>query len=120
MNIEKFQNQLIAFDYDNEMVNATDILKAFKGKEIGGFLRNQKTKNFVKAFESDMQNRISSDFQAIKIVKGNYKGIKQGTWMHRIVAYKFAAWLSPEFEVFIYKIFDNHLPRKITYPTATT
>ncbi|MFZ4549412.1 MAG: KilA-N domain-containing protein, partial [Bacteroidales bacterium] len=34
---------------------------------------------------------------------------KTGTWMHRILAMKFAAWLSPAFEFWIYSVIDELL-----------
>jgi hypothetical protein len=32
--------------------------------------------------------------------------------MHKLLAYKFAAWLSPEFELFVYKIFEEAIKEK--------
>ena len=113
MEIKKFKESLIAFDFENEMINATDMLKKYPNKNMGNFLRNQQTKDFIKVFESDMQNYTSNDFQAVTIVKGNFTGKTQGTWMHKILAYKFAAWLSAEFELFVYKTFDEIIQKKL-------
>jgi hypothetical protein len=44
-----------------------------------------------------------------KIVKQTYGGRHSGTWMHRILAVKFAAWLSPEFELWVYRTVDEIL-----------
>lgn len=106
MKIEKFKNQLIAFDFDNEMVNATDMIKSFPEKRINNFLRNQQTKDFIRVLESD--TLISAT-----IIKQG--GTEQGTWMHKLLAYKFAAWLSAEFELFVYKTFDNVLREELNY-----
>jgi hypothetical protein len=34
---------------------------------------------------------------------------KLGTWMHRVLALKFAAWLHPDFEVQVYSTVDHLL-----------
>jgi len=34
---------------------------------------------------------------------------KSGTWMHRVLALKFAAWLNPDFEVWVYTTIDTLL-----------
>jgi hypothetical protein len=97
MKIEKFNNRLIAFDFENEMVNATDILKLFPEKRMNNFLRNEHTKQFMNELERDTL------ISATVIKQG---GVDQGTWMHRLLAFKFAAWLDPKFELFVFKVFD--------------
>ena len=104
MEIKKWNKNLIAFDFDNEMVNATDIIKSFPEKRMNNFLRNQQTVDFINELESD--TLISAT-----VVKQG--GLKQGTWMHRLLGYKFAAWLSPKFELFVYKTFDNAIQNKL-------
>ena len=104
MEIKKFENSLIAFDFDNEMVNATDIIKLFPEKRINNFLRNQQTIDFINELEGDVL--ISAT-----IVKQG--GVEQGTWMHRLLAFKFAAWLNPKFELFVYKTFDETIQNKL-------
>lgn len=112
MNIQKYENILIAFDTDNEMVNATDMLKAFPGKRMNNFLRQKQTKEFIKELEnSDALKGVSADNQAVILIKGG--GDKQGTWMHRLLAYKFASFLSPRFELFVYKVFDEAFKQKL-------
>jgi hypothetical protein len=106
MKIEKFNDRLIAFDFESEMVNATDLAKQYN-RRPNDFLNLESTKAFIEAFKSDtIQNGIV-DFQPVITVKGGFtKENSQGTWMHRILAYKFAAWLNPEIELFVYKTFD--------------
>lgn len=104
MEIKKFENSLIAFDFESEMVNATDMIKLYPEKRINNFLRNQQTIDFINELESDA--RIS----ATTVKKG---GVEQGTWMHRLLAFKFAAWLNPKFELFVYKTFDEVIQNKI-------
>ncbi len=99
MKIEKFNNVLIAFDTENDMVNATDILKAFPNKRMNNFLRQQQTKNFIEVLERETLK------SATVIKQGG--ATSQGTWMHRLLAYKFAAWLDPNFEYFVYNVFEK-------------
>ena len=113
MEIKKFENSLIAFDFEKEMVNATDMAKKF-GKRPNDFLQIDATKAFIKELESDTTVTCNVDFQAVVTVKGgNISKISQGTWMHRLLAYKFAAWLSPKFELFVYKTFDETIQTKL-------
>lgn len=104
MNIEKFNSSLIAFDFDNEMVNATDMLKQFPQKRMNDFLRLKQTKEFINLLEPDVRNPVT-------LIKQG--GSVQGTWMHKLLAYKFAAWLSTEFELFVYQVFDNYMTEKL-------
>lgn len=106
MEIKKFENSLIAFDFESEYINATDMLKAFPEKRMNNFLRLEQTKLFIKSMESDTL------FSASKILVVQKGGINQGTWMHKLLAYKFAAWLNPEFELFVYSVFDKFMKEK--------
>lgn len=103
MDIKKFENTLIAFDFDNEMVNATDMIKSFPNKRMNDFLSNQQTNDFIKVLTLKAGNTV------FKTEPGRYGG----TWMNKLLAYKFAAWLSPEFELFVYEIFDNFINEKL-------
>jgi hypothetical protein len=116
MNIEKFKDKLIAFDFENEMMNATDMLKSYPNKRMNDFLKTEETKNFISAMESDNDLNRVTEIQPVIISKGNYSDKRsQGTWMHRILAYKFAAWLDPEFELFVYKVFDKVIKEKLEW-----
>ena len=53
--------------------------------------------------ESDISNGENSPFQAIKTVKGKYNG---GTWVCKQLVYKYAMWISDEFEVNVIEAFD--------------
>lgn len=98
------------------MINATEMAKAFDAN-VGHFLANDGTKNFISA----CLNNRNSDY--LKIVKEEDLVIarqKSGTWMHRVLALKFAAWLSPDFEVWVYSIiekllFGKHVEREISF-----
>ena len=105
MKIEKFKDRLIAFDTENEMVNATDMLKAFPNKRMGDFLRLKQTKEYISLLESET---------GIPVTTVKHGGREQGTWMHRLLAYDFAAWLNPKFKLFVYSVFDNIVKEKLT------
>lgn len=107
MKIEKFKDSLIAFDFESETVNATDLLKSFPNKRMNDFIKLDQTKKFIEVLKSDNDNNRVTDNEIITVIRGNFNDKRsQGTWMHRILALKFAAWLSPEFELFVYKTFD--------------
>ena len=91
----KFEESVVEFELNNKnvMVNATQMAKVF-GKEVKHFNENGSTKNFIDAC---LKSR-NSDLLGIK----NEEDLiisrqKSGTWMHRVLAIKFAAWLNPDF-----------------------
>lgn len=101
---------------DNIMVNATQMAKVF-GKEVTHFLENASTKNFIDA----CLNTRNSEYLSVKnredLVIGKQKS---GTFMHRILALKFAAWLDPDFEVLVFYTIDqilNHYYRELRNAT---
>jgi hypothetical protein len=106
MDIKKFENSLIAFDIESEMVNATDMAKVY-GKRPIDFLRLDSTLAFIEALRSDVSQNHIEENQIVTTVKGGKQDKSQGTWMCRKLSYKFAAWLDPKFEVFVYSIFDE-------------
>ena len=112
----------------NVMVNATQMGKVFKKKPVD-FLKLDSTKNFIAVLEkkygnriieekstfsfvisSDqgedlhLENEISTSVNVLKVIHG---GQENGTWMHRLLAIKFAAWLDSEFELWIYEITEE-------------
>lgn len=115
MKIEKFiyEGSEISFDItskEDTMVNATEMAKKF-GKDVYGFLRNDDVKNFIDAFCQTENLRFENEFspagKLVKVIKGHHS--VNGTWMHRAVAIKFAAWLNPFFEVWVYKTINKIL-----------
>jgi len=108
--IEKFEykGNEITFQLGNgeTMVNATQMAKAF-GKLPSEFLRLPSTVSYIEALR-DKGLSLNIDTQVVTTVKGNVAGgVEQGTWMIRPLALKFAAWLSPEFEVWVYDRIDE-------------
>lgn len=80
------------------MVNATEMIKAFPEKRINNFLRNEQTESFVELLESKTLKSV---------LAVNHGGRNPGTWMHQKLALKFAAWLSPDFELWVYDRIDE-------------
>ena len=93
------------FEKSNVMVNATEMAKIF-GKQVVAFMRNESTVLFIQeALKSE-----NSHFLGIEKEEDLYTSSqKAGTWMHRVLALKFAAWLSPAFEVWVYSTIENLL-----------
>lgn len=87
------------------MVNATMMGKIY-GKKVEAFLRNDNTKSFTKhCLESE-----NSSFLGIAEMKDLVNSKKgSGTWMHRVLALKFAAWLDPKFELWVYRTIEEIL-----------
>jgi hypothetical protein len=104
MKIEKFKDRLIAFDFESEMVNATDMLRAFPNKRMNDFLNLRVTKEYKEYLESKT---------GIPVLIVKYGGSEHGTWMQRRLAYDLAAWLSVEFKDFIYRIFDKAVQERL-------
>lgn len=97
----------VEFDIDhrNIMINATEMAKIFN-KRIDVFLKAEGTKAFIEAlkFPPFGGNSESLKYEEIIQTKG-----KSGTWMHRKLALKFAGWLDPAFEVWVYGVIERLL-----------
>ena len=103
----EYQNMPISFEFGdgkagNKMINATEMAKPFN-KPVGNFLRLKETKSYIKLLE-DRYSDVNIGRQVLQVIKGgdaiNQK--MQGTWMDEKLALKFAAWLSPAFELWVY------------------
>jgi alanine-alpha-ketoisovalerate/valine-pyruvate aminotransferase len=102
-----FNDQEIDFEVtgNNIMVNATQMAKIFD-KDVFQFTRIEGTKSFI---ESCLKPQncglldIENEEDLIVSVQ------KSGTWMHRVLALKFAAWLNSDFEVWVYHAVDELL-----------
>lgn len=118
-----YNKQEIEFDLagGDLMVNATEMAKIF-GKKVEDFSRLDKTEDFIQAYLRKVNERYHEEYnigtgksglngKSRLISKGDiiYSRKKSGTWMHRILALKFAAWLNPDFEVWIYQTIDDLL-----------
>lgn len=100
----QYQNSPITFNFDGEvMVNATQMAKPFGKKQPADFLRLDQTKEFADALST--RYGISHN-EILKVLKG---GSTQGTWMHQKLALKFAGWLNPDFELWVYERIEELL-----------
>lgn len=115
-------------DENSVMVNATQMGKVFRKKPVD-FLKIDSTQNFIAVLEKKYGNKIidekstfsftlsagqgedlhleSSIFTSSNILKVTHGGQENGTWMHRLLALKFAAWLNAEFELWVYEISEE-------------
>lgn len=99
-----YGGQTISFEFadGNKMINATEMARPFR-KQIGHFLALQGTRDYILLLESRYRD---SDIggtarDVLRVIKGGVPEL-QGTWMDEKLALKFAAWLSPEFELWVY------------------
>ncbi len=121
--IFEFNGNEISFSMDEEnnlMVNATEMAKPFN-KNVKDFMRNEDTKIFIseclkKANSPFLEEKTDCLKTGIPISLGirseedlYISSQKSGTWMHRILALKFAAWLSPSFELWVYSTIETLL-----------
>jgi hypothetical protein len=103
-----YQDTQIHFLLGNEknvMVNATEMAKAF-GKRVDVFLKTDHAKEFIKVLELTPYGGSSDVLKLDEILKTT-NGV--ATYFHRILALKFAAWLDPKFELWIYSTIENIL-----------
>lgn len=103
----EWKHELIEFEMINGrlMVNATQMAKAF-GKKVENFTRTEPTRDFIDALLNNALKRFLDISEEDEIIISKQKS---GTWMHRILALKFAAWLDPDFEVWVYTTIDQIL-----------
>ena len=102
----EYEGQSISFEFSdgNKMINATQMAKPFK-KRVSNFLRLDETKRFIELLEirySDLSiGEDGTKKEVLRVIKGGEPHL-QGTWMEEKLALKFAAWLSQEFELWVY------------------
>lgn len=99
--IFSYKGNDVAFDLTttNVMVNATEMAKAF-GKLPADFLRASLTKKLIEAIKARYGN---SHNEIVRTAKNG------GTWMNRKLALEFAAWLNPDFRLWILDIIEKIL-----------
>ncbi len=111
-----YEGQQISFEFSdgNKMINATEMAKPFKGKLAGDFLRLKTTKDFILALESRYGNSHNgANREVLRIIQGGTPEL-QGTWMDELLALKFASWLSPYFEIWVYDRIQELLTTGVT------
>lgn len=91
------------------MVNATEMAKAYN-KRIDDFTRLSSTQDFISALVSHLNREDNHahlrDYVVEDVINSSKK---RGTYMHRILALKFAAWLEPNFDIWIFSMIEKIL-----------
>ena len=101
----RFNETDVDFEFGNSstvMVNATQMAKIFDA-QVNEFTSNEKTKSFINECLKNGNSRFISVEKEEDLIVSRQKS---GTWMHRILALKFAAWLDPRFELWVYSTID--------------
>lgn len=88
---------------ESVMVNATHMAAIF-GKQVGDFTRNENTQNFINEALKNENSRFLGIENKSDLIDAKQKS---GTWMHRVLALKFAAWLDPAFELWVFSTIDK-------------
>jgi len=99
-----YEGHTITFEFadGNKMINATEMVKAFPQKRVNDFLRLKNTKEYIIELQKRYENsRNGGNTEVLRVVQGGKPGL-QGTWMDEKLALKFAAWLSVDFEIWVY------------------
>lgn len=115
-NFEKNPVTFILSKDNSVMVNATEMAKIYD-KQVVAFMRNEDTQNFI----AECLKSENSHFINISKEEDLYRSAqKSGTYMHRVLALKFAAWLSPRFELWVYStieqlLFGKHVEREKSF-----
>lgn len=82
----------------NVMINATEMAKAF-GKKTEVFLKTDHAKAFISALINPPNGGVIAPVKEEEVLSFRSRN---GMYFHRALALKFAAWLDPYFEVWVY------------------
>lgn len=106
-----------ALSKDNGMmINATEMAKAFD-KDLFQFTKSDHVKDFINSCLKPANAGILGITREVDLIISRQKS---GTYMHRILALKFAAWLNSDFEVWVYStierlLFGKHVEREQSF-----
>lgn len=103
------------------MINATEMAKVF-GKDLFQFTKSDGTKAFIESCLKPANAGLLKVKSEEDLIVSRQKS---GTFMHRVLALKFAAWLNPDFEVWIYStieklLFGKHVEREHSFERTLT
>lgn len=102
--VEIFEGQEITIRQSDGYWNATQMCQRY-GRLFADFTRLKSTKAYLAALSPVMGIPITG---LILSQQGGTPS-EQGTWVHRRVALKLAAWLNPHFEVWVYSVIEKLL-----------
>ena len=111
-----FSNNPITFSLSKDngiMINATEMAAAFN-KDLFQFTKREDTIAFIDACLKPANAGLLRIVNKSDLIISRQKA---GTYMHRVLALKFAAWLDPEFELWVYStieqlMFGKHVERE--------
>lgn len=69
------------------------------------YINNESTRGFIRSLE------VKTGYPVLKTIKG---GKVAGTWADKLVAYKYAGWIDPDFEVGTYTVLDKYFSGELT------
>ena len=104
-------NNLLEFEYNGSivpfaltgndvMINATEMARPYgKNKQPYEFIRSQGFKEYIEALLEPGNFRYED--LVITVKGGSKDGIRGGTWLHRLVAIRYAQWIEPRFAVWV-------------------
>lgn len=103
----EYNGKVISFEVNdrNIMVNATQMAKVFN-RDLYQFTKSEDTKRFIEVCLKPANAGLLRIVDRTGLIVSNQKS---GTFMHRVLAIKFAAWLNPDFELWVYTTIDNIL-----------
>lgn len=92
---------------EEQMVNATLMARDYPEKNINDFIEDKQVIAFM--------DRLSEETGSPVLVK-EYWSSGYSIWMHRALAFKFAVWLTLDFELWLYNVTEKILLADIDYP----
>lgn len=95
----------------NVMINATEMAKIFN-KRVDVFMKTDNTKTFISALEltgKSVNSKSNQPPNGGRIIDNRGRN---GIYFNEILALKFAAWLDPYFEIWIYKTIRDLLTKE--------
>lgn len=120
----------------DNLYSLNDLHKASGGLEKHRptfFLRNQETKDLIaeiidekmvqsanlQSEKSDVRICTSLENSVLRVVKGNFGKVRQGTYVCKEIVYRYAMWISPKFALAVIRVFDafitgNLEPKRLT------
>ena len=87
---------------DDNYFNINDMWKS-----SGGDSKNQPQKFLINKSTKDFTETLLLN-TGIPVLKTVVDGKDSGTWIHKLVAYKYASWISPAFEIATYEVLDKY------------